>query len=69
VRLHWKILRLALCPALLLPGAGCGGITVSKSVSPASFLLPGLLQADPPPAPPERTLPAEEPVQQVVQAQ
>jgi len=30
-------------------GAGCGGINASQSVSPASFLLPGLMQATPPP--------------------
>jgi hypothetical protein len=28
-------------------GAGCGGIGASGSVSPATFLLPGLGQADP----------------------
>jgi hypothetical protein len=30
--------------------AGCSGINASHSISPASFFLPGLLQADPPPA-------------------
>jgi hypothetical protein len=34
---------LALALAALLPGAGCGGISASKSVSPLDFLLPGLL--------------------------
>jgi hypothetical protein len=32
---------------LALPVAGCGGISASQSVSPASFFLPGLLKADP----------------------
>jgi len=32
--------------ALALGGAGCSGINTSQSVSPASFLLPGLLKAD-----------------------
>jgi hypothetical protein len=34
--------------ALALGCAGCGGISGSQSISPASFLLPGLLRADPP---------------------
>jgi hypothetical protein len=34
--------------ALALGCAGCGGISASQSVSPASFFLPGLLKADPP---------------------
>ena len=44
----------AYLPALaaVLLGAGCGGFSGSRSVSPASFLLPGLMQAPtPPPAP------------------
>jgi len=28
---------------------GCSGINSSHSISPASFFLPGLLKADPPP--------------------
>lgn len=35
--------------ALALGGAGCGGINASHTVSPASFFMPGLLKADPPP--------------------
>src|SRR5207249_10776985 len=58
VSLHWKILRLAMYPALVVLGAGCSGINVSKSVSPATFLLPGFMQADPPPASLDRVLPA-----------
>ena len=34
--------------ALALCSTGCGGINASKSVSPASFFLPGLMKADPP---------------------
>jgi hypothetical protein len=49
---------LAMLPALLV-GGGCSGINTSHSVSPASFFLPGLLQADPPPASsPEAVTPA-----------
>jgi hypothetical protein len=55
------VLQLICIPALVLLGAGCGGINATQSVSPATFFLPGLLQADPPPAHPERTLAAHEP--------
>jgi hypothetical protein len=41
-----KTLWLAVVPALALWATGCGGIQASHSVSPASFLLPGLLQKD-----------------------
>jgi len=44
-----------LCPALLAAGSllltGCGGINASRSVSPLDFLLPGIIKADPAPAP------------------
>jgi hypothetical protein len=45
VRLSWKLLRLAmlLTPVII---TGCGGIDASQTVSPASFLLPGLLKND-----------------------
>jgi hypothetical protein len=48
----------ALAAALLL-GTGCSGINASRSVSPASFFLPGLMQAKPPaePALPAGTTP------------
>jgi hypothetical protein len=52
----------------VLLGAGCSGINASKSVSPADFLLPGLLRADPPPAHPDRIQPAEEPLAEAVQS-
>jgi hypothetical protein len=51
-------LGLVLLPALSFLGAGCSGINTSGSASPATFLLPGLLKADPPPAKSEPTLPA-----------
>jgi hypothetical protein len=49
----------------VLLGAGCSGINASQSVSPATFLLPGLMQANPPPAHPDVILPAEEPSTEV----
>jgi hypothetical protein len=42
VRTSWKILAALVVVALI--GAGCGGISASQSVSPATFLLPGLLK-------------------------
>ena len=48
--------------ALLAFGAGCSGIHASKSISPATFLLPGLLKYEAPaaqdsfPAPPGELL-------------
>jgi hypothetical protein len=47
-------------PAVLLFAAGCGGLSATKSISPASFLLPGLIKATPQPSHPEGTLPAVE---------
>jgi len=40
--------RLACVAMLILLGAGCSGINASRSVSPATFLLPGFMKADPP---------------------
>jgi hypothetical protein len=51
-----------MCAGLLFLGAGCSGINASHSVSPATFLLPGLMQADPPPAQPDGILPAQQPL-------
>ncbi len=67
MRLNWKVLRFAVLVAVVSLGAGCSGINVTKSVSPATFLLPGLLKADPPPADPDRELPADEPGIEVAQ--
>jgi len=41
----------------LLLTVGCSGIHASKSISPATFLLPGLMKADPPAQHPDATLP------------
>jgi hypothetical protein len=61
VSLKWKFVWLTAVPALLLLCAGCGGLAATGAVSPASFLLPGLLKADPPPVHPDPTLPASGP--------
>jgi hypothetical protein len=50
VKLKWQSFRLALVALLVALGAGCSGIRASHSISPATFLLPGLTQtgvADP----------------------
>jgi hypothetical protein len=41
---------------LLLLGSGCGGITGKYSVSPASFLIPGLMKNDKPAMGPTNTV-------------
>jgi len=51
----------------MLVGAGCGGISTTQSVSPATFLLPGLLKADPPPAPADLVLPGHERAEELAQ--
>ena len=54
--------------ALLGLTAGCSGINHTHSVSPASFFLPGLLKADPPPAPKDVTVPETPATKQVALA-
>jgi hypothetical protein len=41
-------MRLAMLVVVLLPGAGCSGINTGTSVSPATFLLPGIMKTEPP---------------------
>jgi hypothetical protein len=52
--------------AILAAGAclctGCGGISATKSFSPASFFLPGLMRADPAPVLPPAAIPTNQPV-------
>jgi len=45
-----KLLWPALVTGFGLLAAGCSGINTTQSVSPATFFLPGILKADPPPA-------------------
>jgi hypothetical protein len=64
VNRNWKCIQLAMLVATLALGAGCGGFHASKSVSPATFLLPGLMKNQTPatqdsvipPAPPGELL-------------
>jgi hypothetical protein len=61
------LLRLVACASLLVCAAGCGGFSASQGISPATFLLPGLMKADPPQPSPELALPAAEPGIKVAQ--
>ena len=44
---------MVLLPVVALVGAGCGGINASQGVSPATFLMPGILKSCP--CPPSST--------------
>jgi hypothetical protein len=67
VKLNWKLVLVTLSAALALATSGCSGVNASKSVSPASFLLPGLIRAEPPPIDPAAPLPEPAPGVQVAQ--
>ncbi|TAK97537.1 MAG: hypothetical protein EPO07_13105 [Verrucomicrobia bacterium] len=54
------VIFVAVAAALVL--TGCGGVQAQRSVSPASFFIPGLLKADP--TPPKR-LDQPEPAKEV----
>jgi hypothetical protein len=56
-------------PAVLTLVAGCSGIKASHSVSPATFLLPGIMKAEPIPASPDINFPAEERIKEIAQSQ
>jgi hypothetical protein len=60
VRSQWKKVMVTGTMVLLLAVlTGCSGFSATRSISPASLLLPGLLQADPLPSlPSDGTLPA-----------
>jgi hypothetical protein len=45
-----KLLWPALVAGCGLLAAGCSGINATGTASPATFFLPGILKADPPPA-------------------
>jgi len=70
VKLNRKQAGLLLALALLLPCAGCGGISASRGISPLDFILPGgfILQADPPASPTNNVVPPTQPYRQVASA-
>jgi len=51
----------------LLLGAECGGVNATESVLPATFLLPELLHAAPPPARPDLMSLTQEPLTEAAQ--
>ncbi len=65
MRLNYKSLLLGVGLALALLGTGCSGINARGSVSPATFFLPGIMKADPPPAQPDRVSPEPEPAKEL----
>ncbi|NBV20534.1 MAG: hypothetical protein EBS05_00845 [Proteobacteria bacterium] len=71
MRFSWKRSLLAILPMLVIGTAGCGGFRTSQSVSPATFLLPGvpkLLQTAPP-VPADGAIPGQLKVSQVASVQ
>jgi hypothetical protein len=56
MRLRRRILLYITGLAFLLLSTGCGGLSGSYSVSPASFFLPGLLKIDKPAMGPTNTM-------------
>jgi hypothetical protein len=63
VKLNRRFLRLVLAPvAMLILCAGCGGMGVSRSVSPIDFFMPRLLKAEPKPPTPDDSVPPQAPV-------
>ncbi len=67
MRIGSMLKNLAVLPAILLIGAGCGGIAASQTVSPLMFLLPGFGQ-NKAPAAPAPTQPKLEPVRVLAQS-
>jgi hypothetical protein len=68
VKLNRKAVLALILAGIAGFGAGCSGINASHSVSPASFLIPGLLKVEPAPADPNATLPADSDEVLIVQA-
>jgi hypothetical protein len=60
-----KLLPLGMVLLLAALGTGCSGINASHSVSPATFLIPGLLKAEPQVETLDPTLPSIAPPKQV----
>lgn len=47
MRFHWSHLGIFVVACLLVAGSGCSGVNSTHSVSPATFLIPGLMKARP----------------------
>ena len=61
MRQLWKKLQLGVIAGLTVLATGCGGLHASYGVSPLSFLLPGLVNAESKPAKPENNLAIDDP--------
>lgn len=68
VKLNSKVALVVILTGSALLGAGCSGINASQSVSPASFILPGLLKVEPQTSEPDEPLPAVAPAAQFARA-
>jgi len=68
VKINWKVKSVVMAATLALLCCGCGGFSASRSISPASFFIPGgfLMQADPQ-QPSSNTVPTPGPVKQFAQ--
>ena len=69
MRFSWKRLTLAILAASALAGTACSRIHSTHSVSPATFLIPGLLFTPTDTTPAERLDVSREPVPQVASVQ
>jgi hypothetical protein len=67
VKLNWKVILAVLSAALAVANSGCSGVNAQGSVSPATFLLPGLIRNDGQPANPAAPLLEPAPGVQVAQ--
>jgi hypothetical protein len=67
VKLNWKVVLAVFSVAFAIANSGCSGVNAQGSVSPATFLLPGLIRNDVPPADSTAPLPKPAPEVQVTQ--
>jgi hypothetical protein len=69
MKFSWKSRLLTILQVMILIAAttGCGGFAASRSVSPASFFMPGLLRVEPPAPPKEFPAPPPATTKQVAQ--
>ena len=61
MKLNLKLTLGLVLAALAFVGAGCGGVNTRNSVSPASFLIPGLIRNDTFPVNPASPIPNPDP--------
>ncbi len=69
MRFSWKRFGLAILAAVALAGTACSRIHSTQSVSPATFLIPGLIHTPTEKTPAERLDVLREPAPQVASVQ